>query len=405
MSGTPPAPDSPAIQIGRANMLLGYVTGAYGFSFSVMISFLIPLRAMELGTPIELIGLIVGAGAAVPALLSVPSGELADRLGPRKTYIISTLVSGLATLVGAVTESYWMLLAVQLVSGFARSTAWLASQTYLTSVGRPDERATITGRMSFATNAGMIVAPLVIGASSDLVGFQWSFATLSVMAMMFCLAGMQLPEVRVPRTTVRRGGSAGFGLALSLLRLRGMQVVLQLTFVRIWSAIFWMSFYPLLMVQKGFGASAIGTLLAVYAGVATVVTLSAGWIAARMGNAMASAAALGLGALGVALSPHLVEYPLVFLPAILVGIGQGLSLPLLVATVSEEAPPDQRGVALGLRMSVNQVASTIAPVIAGGVAAAIGVGLSFAFNGALSWLFLAWAVWLYSAARRFKRPD
>lgn len=383
-------------------MLLGYVTGAYGFSFSIMVGFLIPLRAMELGAPIELIGLIVGAGAAVPALLSVPSGELADRLGPRKTYIISTLVSGLATLVGAVTQSYWVLLVVQLVSGFGRSTAWLASQTYLTSVGRPEERATITGRMSFATNAGMIVAPLVIGGSADLVGFQWSFVTLSLMSLMFCLMGLRLPEVRVPRTTARRGGSAGFGLALSLLRLKGMQVVLQLTFVRIWSAIFWMSFYPLLLVQNGFTASAIGTLLSVYAGVTTAVTLSAGWVAARMGNAMASAAALGLGALGVALSPHFVEYPLVFLPAILVGIAQGLSLPLLVATVSEEAPPDQRGVALGLRMSVNQGASTVAPLIAGGVAAALGLGLSFMFNGALSWLLLAWAVWLYRSSRRVK---
>ncbi len=400
MSATAPTAEPEAIRISRASMLLAYVTGAYGFSYSVMVAFLIPLRAMELDTPIEMIGLIVGAGAAVPALLSVPSGELADRLGPRRTYILSTFVSGIVTLVGALTQSYWVLFAVQLVSGLARSTAWLASQTYLTSVGRPEERATITGRMSFATNAGMIVAPLVIGASSDLVGFQWSFVTLSLMSLLFCLMGTRLPEVRVPRTTAKRGGSAGFGLALGLLRLRGMQVVLQLTFVRIWSAIFWMSFYPVLMVQQGFGASAIGTLLAVYAGVSTVVTLGAGRVAARLGNAMACAIALGLGAIGVALSPHLLTYPLVFLPAALVGIGQGLSLPLLVATVSEEAPPDQRGVALGLRMSVNQGASTVAPIIAGGVAAALGIGLSFAFNGALSLLLLVFAAWLYRGAKR-----
>ena len=100
------------------------------------------------------------------------------------------------------------------------------------------------------------------------------------------------------------------------------------------------------------------------------------------------------------LSPHLLTYPWVFLPAALVGIGQGLSLPLLVATVSEEAPPDQRGVALGLRMSVNQGASTVAPIIAGGVAAALGIGLSFAFNGALSLLLLVFAAWLYRGAKR-----
>lgn len=381
-------------------MLLGYVSASYGFAFTVMVSFLIPLRARELGAPIELIGLIVAAGALVPALLAVPSGELSDRLGPRRTYVISTLISGLATLAAAGTDSYWALFAIQLVTGLARSTAWVASQTYLTSVGRADQRATITGRMSFASNTGMILAPLVIGASSDLVGFQLSFVTIALLSLLYCLMGLCLPEVRVPRGPAGRGASGGFALALKMLRLKGIQVVLQLTFIRLWTGSVWMAFYPLLLVQHGFTPSTIGTLLSVYAVISTVITLSAGWAAARTGNTMASAGALGLGGLGVALSPHLVSYPLVFLPAILLGIAQGLSLPLLLASVSEEAPPDQRGIAFGLRMSVNQGAGTVGPAAAGAVAASLGLTLSFLFNAGLSWLLLASALWMYRSSRR-----
>ena len=398
-----PTPAASEIHLSRAQMLLGYVTASYGFAFSTMLSFLVPLRALEIGTPIEFIGLIVGAAAVVPALLAVPSGELSDRLGPRKTYIISTLVSGLATFAAAGTESYWVLFAIQLVAGFARSTAWVSSQVYLTSVGRPDQRATITGRMSFATNAGMIAAPLLVGASAELVGFQYTFVTLAVVSLLYCLMGTRLTEVRVPRVTKRSGASGGFGLALTLLRLKGMQVVLQLTFVRLWNATCWMAFYPLLLLQQGFTPARIGTLLAVYAVVSTVVTLTAGWFSARMGNALATAFSLAVGVLGVVLSPYAYDYPLVFLPAILVGFAQGLSLPLLVATVSEEAPPDQRGIALGLRMSVNQGAGTLAPVMTGAVAASIGLTLGLLFNGVVGALVLGSSLWMYRGARRSRK--
>lgn len=378
-------------------MLLAYVSASYGFAFSAMVAFLIPLRAHELGAPIGVIGLIVGAGAALPALLSVPSGELSDRLGPRKTYILSTLVSGITCLVGAYTESYWILFCAQLVTGMGRSTAWLASQTYLSNVGRDDERARIAGRMSFATNGGMILAPLVIATSTDLFGLRLSFVTLTVLSLAYTLIALRLPEVRVEKTTSRRGGSVGFGLALRLIRLPGIRLVLLSTFARLWNIMFWMAFYALLLVQKGVAPTAIGTILAVYAVISTVVTLSAGRLAAWMGNVPALVGCLTVGSFGVILSPYLLTYPLIFLPAILLGIGQGLSLPLLISTVGDEAPPDQRGVALGLRMAVSQGASSSAPVIAGGVAATLGMDLSFIFNGVLAWFLLGVGLWLYHA--------
>ena len=56
---------------GRTHLLLAYAAGSYGFGFQAMYQFLLPLRARELGAPVELIGLLVGIGAVVPAVLSV----------------------------------------------------------------------------------------------------------------------------------------------------------------------------------------------------------------------------------------------------------------------------------------------------------------------------------------------
>ena len=78
----------------RGQLGLVYLSGSFGFGFQQMAAFLVPLRAHELNAPLDQIGLIVGAGAVVPALLSVWSGQLADRFGARRTYIGGTLLVG-----------------------------------------------------------------------------------------------------------------------------------------------------------------------------------------------------------------------------------------------------------------------------------------------------------------------
>jgi len=147
----------------RAQLALVYISGSFGFGFQQMAAFLVPLRARELSAPLDQIGIIVGAGAIVPALLSVWSGELADRFGARRTYIGGTIVAAACGVLMFAATSYWLLLPIQLVMGFARSTAWIASQTYVANIGTGEDRAKHMGRLSFTTNAGTVVAPLVIG--------------------------------------------------------------------------------------------------------------------------------------------------------------------------------------------------------------------------------------------------
>lgn len=72
---------------------MAYVAGSFGFGVQSMLSFLVPLRAKELGAPLEVIGLIVGAGALIGAVMSVPSGALSDRIGARRAYAMGTAIT------------------------------------------------------------------------------------------------------------------------------------------------------------------------------------------------------------------------------------------------------------------------------------------------------------------------
>src|SRR5215216_2946377 len=140
-----------------------------------MVGFLIPLRSHELGAPVALVGVIVGAGAILGMVLAVPAGAMADRLGPRQAFVIGTLLNGVAALGCWWADSYWVILIIQILRGLPHSMSWVASQ-YLSTMGAPDERARLAGRFSFASGLGGLVSPLAIGAVAAWLGFQHSFA-------------------------------------------------------------------------------------------------------------------------------------------------------------------------------------------------------------------------------------
>jgi MFS family permease len=403
----------------RTHLLLAYLAGSYGFGFQAMYQFLLPLRARELGAPVELIGLLVGLGAVVPAVLSVTSGELADRFGSRNTYVAGAVVSTVCALLFVPLTSYWAMLPIQVVIGFARSTAWIASQSYVSHLGSAAEQPTHMGRLSFATNGGTLLAPLIIGAAAQAVGYRDAFLVAAFFSLVYVIIGLMLPDVRAASRPpaeasvalkssgsagagqrTHAAGRAGFGTALRLMRTRGMQVALMLSFVRLWSSTAWRAFFPLYLASNGFPPALIGTVLSANSAVSTAVTLSAGWVTRFLSPALATAAALALGALGMAISPHVAVVPLVYLPALLTGTAVGLSLPLLMATVSTEAAPEERGVALGLRMSANQTASAISPTAIGVVVGAFGISLGFATSAVICWLILAAAAWLHLSQRQ-----
>jgi MFS family permease len=274
------------------------------------------------------------------------------------------------------------------------------------------------------TNGGTLLAPLIIGGAAQAVGYRDAFLVAAGFSLLYVLIGVALPDVRAPdgvaahssaeskpagsavaaRTGRKAGSSAGFGTALRLMRTRGMQVALMLSFVRLWSSTVWRAFFPLYLASNGFPPALIGTVLSANSAVSTVVTLSAGWVTRFLSPAIATAVALGLGALGMAISPHVAWFPVVYLPALLTGTAVGLSLPLLMATVSTEAPPEDRGVALGLRMSANQTASAISPTAIGVVIGAFGISLGFVTSAILCWFILAAAAWLHISAAREQRP-
>jgi MFS family permease len=97
----------------------------------------------------------------------------------------------------------------------------------------------------------------------------------------------------------------------------------------------------------------------------------------------------------MALTPLLGSVVLLFAAAAAYGVGVGLGFPTLLTLLSRAIPRDEQGKSVGLRTSVNRLASLVIPVAMGAIAEAFGIRASFFVVGVVL-LFLTGAttVWL-----------
>lgn len=384
-----------------ALLWLAYVSGAFGLAASGQINFLVPLRARELGASFEVIGLIVGAGAALPAVLSVTTGAAIDRLGPRRSFVLGTAATGVLAACSVFVTNYWWFLALQPVLGLARNLGWLASQAYVTGVGTEQQRHGIAGRFAFFTSAGQMAAPVMIGAVAQLTGFRWAFLFLAAYSAVFAAIGWLLPPVaRASRAPGERPPATGLQSAIALLKQRPIQVMLLLSSLRLWITWIYTAFIPIYLVDNGAPPAAVGTVLATYGVVGALVAPTSGFWTRFANPATVATLAMGGGALALLLAPHLVTMPLVYLAPALIGISQGLSLPVILMIVGTSAPPGKRGVALGLRATMNQTTAAAGPILVGALISASGVVVGFTTGAVFAGLMVLGARLLHQPGVR-----
>jgi len=141
-----------------------------------------------------LAGIALGGYALTQALLQVPFGVMSDKIGRKKTILLGLLLFAAGSVVAALADNIYMLLAGRFLQGAGAIgsvvTAMIADHV------REDERAHamavmgMTIAMSFA--AAMIIGPLVAGAYSVSALF-WMTAAMSIFALVILFTAVPEP--------------------------------------------------------------------------------------------------------------------------------------------------------------------------------------------------------------------
>ncbi|MFZ9254700.1 MAG: MFS transporter, partial [Hylemonella sp.] len=149
---------------------------------------------------------------------------------------------------------------------------------------------------------------------------------------------------------------------------------------------------PVLGHERGLSASAIGSLLGIFAIAAAVIRLLMPLVAAQLRERVVLSVAMLLTALVLLAYPFMPTAMGMGICSVLLGLALGSIQPMIMSALHQITPRDRHGEALGLRLMSINGSSVVMPMLFGLLGAAVGVSVVFWLVGASAALGarLAW---------------
>lgn len=338
-------------------------------------------RVLALGGDGTDIGLVTAAYALLPVLVALPLGRRADRTQS----LAGLLVVGAALLVAgpllvAAASSVPMVGVAGAALGLGHLAFMVAGQGAVARWAPETGLDRTFGWFTAATSLGQLLGALLAGVLlGDAEGAALDGATRGALLAAAAVAGPALALAPLVRPG-RRGRSrpavvtaAEPGRAWALLRTRGVGSGL-LTSLALLAAIDILTAYlPLLAAERGIAPQTVGLLLALRSATSLLSRLLLGPLLRRWSRAalLATSTAGAAATLAVLPVPGL---PIPVLAAVLAGGGflLGLGQPLTMTLVVQAVSPRARAAALALRLMGNRAGQVAVPAAAGLVAGTAG---------------------------------
>ena len=365
-----------------------YACGFFTLGFSVLVGLAVPLWTVELNAPAATTGLVLGAQAILPLLLSIHVGVLMDRTDTRRVMLALAIVTVVLPLAYPLMPWIPALFVLQLLAGFIYQLSWLGAQTLIGRAYPGDPR--LYGRFSSAANLGMFLGPLLDGFAWSWFGRWGGFGVMALWGAGFMIAVLALPKLSadsVERFDWRMliPDLNSYAATFRLIGIPAITLVVLATFLRISASYIRGSFYSVYLSRDAaLSASLIGSLVAFGSLTGTFGSLfaqSAVKICGSQRRALLWSEALAL--FSISITPMLPNLPALALGIAGYGIGMGINQPILLAILSSAVGIDYQGAAAGLRATANLVAGVGIPICMGLAIEAAGIKEGFYWTGAV----------------------
>jgi MFS family permease len=369
------------------------IVGIYGtafFSLSIvpMISILVPLWAVQHlnATPLW-VGIAVGARSFLPLLFSIHGGALMDRLGTRRVMAWCAAITLVLFPLYIVWESMLGLIMLQLVIGLSQGLSWVGAQALYGQMSRGS--AAHAGRLTFFSNLGSFLGPLVAGTAAEAAGVVGGFGAVSLWSLALCALTFLIPrtidgasakapvklEALLPRVDDYRR-------AATLCLIPAVTLVLAFTFVRIAISGMQSSFYVVYLASIHLSGTQIGLLVGCANFIASPAALLTGPAQRLMPGSWVMVWMTALCVTFMTATPLFSNFWLLLLCSAIYGLGVGVGFPTLLSLLTLAVPVELQGMAAGLRTTANRAATLVIPVGMGALAEFWGIEASFYVLGA-----------------------
>jgi MFS family permease len=327
---------------------------------------LAPTFADEFGLTGLETGMILSAASLAVLVVAFPLALLVDRLGARRVTITSACVFTFATLGQGLANEFWTLLVSRAGFGVAFGALWAGATAWLSDTVPEHRRARALAATATVTGVGFTTGPVLAGVLSDRYSPGTLFLVVTIAAAVVTAALVTVPAAAHTR-------SDGFRIREAF-RLVGRDelVVAAVALIALIGLVGGgiNLLVPLQLKHNGVSAGEIGLLFTLASAVYTVMS----GVVARRGDRWATLRVGGLAALGTGATVFLVfgstatvaAFAFVLLRAPFWSTMDTIIYPLAAAGAHRQRLG--RGFVMGLVMLAWGVASTLGPLLAGGLA-------------------------------------
>ena len=377
-----------------------------------MMAVVLPLWALELNALPLFIGIIISSRQILAVTLLIHSGTLMDRLGPRRVIMVLGLIGAALLLAYPALPFIWVLVCLQIVSGFIETANWIGAQTL---VGRLLKgQAVHAGRMTAAARSGGFIGPWLAGLAWQFQGPEGAFGMVALWVSMSVIMAFMLPDTGLAAPATETGPPPGnepgdsklraadvmpklsdYKAAFRLLVIPAVALVIAATTVRQTGSGMQNAFYGVWLKEIGYTAGTIGFLIGLGNAVSAGAALSIGPLTRRMASHWLLLITVAVSIAAIAVTPLLEGLVVLMVAISLRGVGQGLNLPLMMSLAARSVGLDLQGRVAALRISFNRLGSLLVPIAMGAIAELIGLERAFyAMGGAGIVLIALLALWV-----------
>ena len=338
---------------------------------------LVSLLGLHLGLTEVSVGILASLYAAVPLVLGMYAGRLADTVPIRWPLLGGAICIGIAMLTGFLWQTVPALFAVAALAGAGFIFFNVAIQSLTGAVGLPEQRTRNFSVLSITYSVSTFTGPTTAGFGIDLVGFSATFLIFTVLAGVAAALLAFTRRFDHVKPAKKQPESRN---TMDLLRMPVLRriVMISALIVAAWDLF---AFYlPVYAHSKGLSASAVGTILGTFAVAAFLTRFVLPALTRRWRGESIISFAMIISATGFSLTPLFTTmYPLMA-TAFLIGLGLGCGQPISMMMSYDRSPPGRTGEVTGLRLTANNVARVVIPVAAGALGTAVGIAPVFWMN-------------------------
>jgi MFS family permease len=342
----------------------------------------VTLFAIELGAPQFYIGVIIAMYSVFPMFLGVFAGKLTDRLGVRRPLIGGTLGVAAALLV----PFFFPSTASLYISATLIGASWVfynvCAQNLMGLLSTAENRAKNFSNYGLVMAGGSFFGPLIAGFGIEYIGHAKTYLMLAAIPIASAIVVATSKALRNAKgkAAVKEEHAT---YSANLLKNAPLRRTLITSATILTGTDLFQFYMPIYGHSIGLSASAIGTILAMFAVAAFVVRLVMPALVKRYSADTVLLWALYIGAFSYVLFPMFETAVLLAGVAFILGLGMGCSQPVSLMLIYDRAPPGRSGEALGLRLTINNFMHIAVPMIFGTLGTAFGVAPVFYANAAL----------------------